>query len=269
MSHALRLYFRMIALQIRAQAQHRVSFWIDFFSTLLVNGTSIISIALVMERIPTIGGWTLPEIAFLYGMSEASFGLMDMIFSGLDPDYFAPNIRQGRLDQFLLRPVGLILHLAGSRFVLRRLGRITQGMIVLWFAIQATQVHWTALKVAYIPIVMFSQVIFMGALFLVGSTITFWTQERVEAVNVLTYGGVEMMNYPITIYPSLLRRFITWVIPFAFLNYYPALYFLDKPDPLGLPVLPPFLAPFAAGLMAASAYAFWQFGLRHYQSTGT
>lgn len=269
MLNALRLYFRMISLQIRAQMQFRVSFWIDFFSTLLINGINIISIGLVMQRIPAIGGWTFPEIAFLYGMSETAFGLMDMIFSGIDPDYFAPYIRQGRLDQFLLRPVGLILHLIGSRFLLRRLGRITQGAIVLWIAIQATQSHWNALKVAFLPVVMVSQVIFMGALFLAGSTITFWTQERVEAVNVLTYGGVDMMNYPITIYPAPLRRFITWVIPFAFLNYYPALYFLDKPDPLGLPVLPPFLAPVAAGLIALSAYFFWTFGLHHYQSTGT
>lgn len=269
MGETLRIYLRMISLQIRAQMQFRVSFWIDFFTTLLINGINILSIGLVMQRIPTIGGWTFPEIAFLYGMSETSFGLMDMIFSGIDPDYFAPYIRQGRLDQFLLRPIGLILHLVGSRFLLRRLGRIAQGVIVLWIAIQATQSHWTLLKAAFLPVVMISQVVFMGALFLVGSTLTFWTHERVEAVNILTYGGVEMMNYPITIYPTTLRRLITWIIPFAFLNYYPALYFLDKTDPLGFPVLPPFLAPIAAGLIALGAYTFWQFGLRHYQSTGT
>ena len=39
------------------------------------------------------------------------------------------------------------------------------------------------------------------------------------------------------------------MIPAIFMNYYPALYLLDKPDPFGMPVWVRFLAP-AAGLAA-------------------
>ena len=109
----------------------------------------------------------------------------------------------------------------------------------------------------------------MGSLFIVGSTITFWTLQSIEAMNTLTYGGTDMMSYPIQIYPGWMQRFFTFVIPFIFLNYYPALYFLDKPDPLHFPPFAPFLAPFVALLFFALALRMWQMGIDHYQSSGT
>jgi ABC-2 type transport system permease protein len=75
-----------------------------------------------------------------------------------------------------------------------------------------------------------------------------------------------MMSYPASIYPAWMQRFFTFVVPFVFLNYYPALYFLDKPDPLGFPVYAPFLAPVVSVIFFAAALRFWQVGVNHYQS---
>jgi ABC-2 type transport system permease protein len=66
-----------------------------------------------------------------------------------------------------------------------------------------------------------------------------------------------------------MRRFFTYVIPAIFMNYYPALYLLDKPDPFGMPVFVRFLAPVAGLGLLAAALIFWQYGLRHYESTGS
>jgi ABC-2 type transport system permease protein len=55
----------------------------------------------------------------------------------------------------------------------------------------------------------------------------------------------------------------------AFINYYPSLYLLDKPDPFGLPAWVPFLAPLVALISLRLALAAWQVGVRHYQSTGS
>jgi len=59
------------------------------------------------------------------------------------------------------------------------------------------------------------------------------------------------------------------VIPMAFINYYPSLYLLDKPDPFGLPAWVPFLSPFVAVFAFLGALAIWRFGVSHYQSTGS
>jgi ABC-2 type transport system permease protein len=67
-----------------------------------------------------------------------------------------------------------------------------------------------------------------------------------------------------------MRIVLAFVLPFAFMNYFPATYFLQKTD-LGLNLNPAvgLLTP-AIGLgWVAVAYAFWRVGLRHYQGTGS
>ena len=78
-----------------------------------------------------------------------------------------------------------------------------------------------------------------------------------------------MMSYPMHIYSKWMRRFFTYVLPAIFVNYYPALYFLDKPDPLGMPAFAPFLAPLVGVGLFLVSLAFWGYGLQHYTGTGT
>jgi ABC-2 type transport system permease protein len=267
--YVLGIYWRMLAIHIRSQMQYRSAFFMETLSTALATFLAFLTLALVLERFDNISGWRLAEIAFLYGMVEAAFGVMDMIFSGYDPANFGTRVRMGSFDQMLLRPISLTLQVFGSDFQTRRLGRIFQGLLVLGFAFSQLQIEWTILKLIYLPVVAASLIAFFGGLFIIGATITFWTIESIEFMNIFTYGGSEMMSYPMNIYPPPLIRFFTFIVPAIFLNYSPALYFLDKPDPLGLPGFAPFLAPAAGFGVLAAAMAFWKYGIRHYQSTGT
>jgi ABC-2 type transport system permease protein len=142
-------------------------------------------------------------------------------------------------------------------------------LVILGAALALTDVRWTMGKILYLPVVVVSNVSFFGGLFVVGATITFWTVESIEVINILTYGGSEMISYPMHIYRDWMRRFFTFVVPAIFLNYYPALYFLDKPDPFNLPSFAPFLAPVAGVGTLTVALLFWRLGIRYYTSTGS
>jgi ABC-2 type transport system permease protein len=202
-------------------------------------------------------------------MVETGFAIMDMIFSGFDPDYFSTQIRRGTFDQMLLRPLSLPLQVLSAEFVIRRLGRIAQGIFVFGLALALHPILWTPAKLLYLPIVFASVVAFFGGLFVIGATSCFWTVQALEAINIFTYGGTAMLAYPMHIYGDWLRRFFTFVVPGALIVYYPALFFLDKPDPLGLPPFLSFLAPLAGFGLLAVAFAFWNLGVRRYTSTGT
>ncbi|MEM7033025.1 MAG: ABC-2 family transporter protein [Chloroflexota bacterium] len=269
MIRALGLYRRLILIQIRSQLQYRTAFVMETTATALMQGLFFLSIYLVMSRFGDIGGWSVGEVAFLYGLVELSFGLMDMIFSGFDPKDFGQQVRLGTFDQLMLRPVDLKLQVFGSEFVIRRIGRIFQGLLIFLVALSLLDIQWTIIKILFVPTIILSLVLFFGGLFIIGSTITFWTVESIEAINILTYGGSEMMAYPMHIYQDWLRQIFTFLVPAIFLNYYPAVYILDKPDPLNFPSFAPFLSPVAGLGVFIAALLFWQFGLKYYQSTGS
>ena len=269
MSKMLQTYFKLIGFQIQTQLQYRFSLVMDIVSTAMFSVTEILGFGLILQQISTVAGWSLWELVFLFAMTEMSFGWMDMLFSGFGPDYFAPKIRNGDFDQLLLRPVPITLQVMGSRFVLRRFGKILTGSILFFFAISKVTIDWSFGNLLYVIIIAIAQIMIFASLFIFGSTLTFWTVERIEAMNIVTYGGREVMSYPMDIYPEWLRRFYIFVIPFIFFNYYPALYLLGKPDPLGMPPFSPFLAPLIGVLFLFLALQFWKFGVNHYQSTGT
>lgn len=269
MRHTLDIYRRLLGVQLRSQLQYRLSFLLDLVATVFIVLAEFASIALVFERFGHIKGWTLGEIAFLYGQVEFAFGLMDMVFTGFDPPSFGRSVRRGTFDRLLLRPVSVTFQVLGSDFALRRLGRIASGVAIFAFALANLDVQWTALRVAYLPVVAAGMFCFFGGLFIAGATITFWTIESIEIVNVLTYGGSYAISFPMHIYQNWLRRFFTYVVPAIFLNYYPTLFLLNKADPFNLPSFAPFLAPLVGIAVLLLSLAFWRYGITHYQSTGT
>ncbi len=265
----LRLYRFLLLAQLRSALQYRISFVLDVLSTSLVTITEFAAFALVFSKFAGLGGWNLLEIMFLYGLVEFAFGLTDMVFDGFDSPTFSQHIRKGTLDQFLLRPANLMIQIFGSSLSFRRIGRVILGAGIFGYALIHNPQVWSLEKILYLPVVVLGLNLYFGALFLLGASITIFTVDSTDAMNLFTYGGKDMMSYPMSIYSDWVRIMFTFLFPVALLNYYPALYFLGKPDPFGFPSFMPFLAPVAGLVMFLLAIKFWQFGLKHYQSAGT
>jgi ABC-2 type transport system permease protein len=159
------------------------------------------------------------------------------------------------------------VQVCADRFALRRLGRITQAAVV--FAWGAGHVDWSVPKVLVALVMCVSASAIFFALFVGVSCIQFWTTDASEFANAFTYGGNTLTQYPLTIFPVEVVKSLTFVLPIAFVNWYPCLYLLDREDPFGMPgwfaVAPPFVA---VALLALAALA-WRTGVRRYTSTGS
>jgi len=91
----------------------------------------------------------------------------------------------------------------------------------------------------------------------------FWVMDSVPVTRVVFDNHV-FAQYPLTIYPKAIGIWLTWMIPYGFASFYPASYLLGR-DVGALAWLGPVVA---AGLLVIG-YRVWQFGLRHYASTGS
>jgi ABC-2 type transport system permease protein len=267
LSESWRLYWRLVGASTRAQMQYKTSFILATVGTFAANIVEFGAVLVLYGRIPDLAGWTFGEVAMLWGMSAISFAIADMFATGFDllPD----SIRLGTFDRVLIRPRGAFFQTLATSLTLRRCGRIAQGVVV--FAIGQSQLglHWTPDRAAMLGLALVSGAAIFFAIFIVGAAYSFWTVEGREVMNTFTYGGTTMASYPLDIFHDWLRRLVTFIIPLAFVNYYPALYILGRPDPLGLPAGTGWLAPIAAAACCAGAAGAWSAGVRRYQSTGS
>ena len=111
--------------------------------------------------------------------------------------------------------------------------------------------------------------IIFAAIFVLGAAFQFISIDSAELASAFTYGGQTLTQYPLNVFGKDIVRAVTFVVPLAFVNYYPVLFVLGKPAPLGLPSWIGLLSPVVAALMVALASLAWRGGLRLYRSTGS
>ena len=266
-AHKGAIYRRLVGARVRSQLQYRASFWLNLAGS--VGGTFIdfVAILVFFEHVPALVGWSLAEVAVLYAISGMAFGVTDLVMGHMDR--LGSMIRMGEMDTFLIRPMGSLFQVLASDFQLRRVGKILQATAVLVVAVAAAQVEITLTKVALlVSTVLFGAVLF-GAVWVIFASICFWTADASEMTNAFTYGGNFLAAYPITIFGTWVRRLLAFVVPMAFIAYFPALYLLDRPRAAGLAGLAPFATPLVAALFVVLAGLVWRFAVRHYRSTGS
>ena len=261
-----RIYVRLVGARIRGQLQYRASFVLNLVGATLISFLDFAAILVLFHNIDALGGWSVEEVAFLYGIASVSFALTDLAIGHLDE--LPGMIRQGTFDAILVRPLGSLFQVVASDFALRRLGKAFQGLAVAAVAIAALDVEWTAGRVAVTGLTVVSGVAIYAGIWIAVASVAFWAVDSIEFANAFTYGGNFLSEYPVNIFGSWLRRLVIFVVPLAFVVYFPALYVLDKDDELGYPRAFEFAAPFVAVATWVAAALVWRTAVRHYRSVG-
>jgi ABC-2 type transport system permease protein len=264
---ALGIYRRLVGSRIRSQLQYRVSFALTVTGNLLLTGLDFAAILVLFGQVDSLGDWTVAEVATLYGISCVSFALTDICVGQLDQ--LPRMIREGQFDQILVRPVGSLLQVVAADVALRHLGRLLQGLVVLVVALTQVDVDWSAGRVAMLPVAIVAGSAIFAGVWVAFSSISFWLIDSQEVSNAFTYGGNFTAQYPVNIFGTWLRRLVVFVIPLAFVSYFPSLYLLGKVDELGLPRAFQFGSPAVAVATCAVGWLVWRTAVRRYRSVGS
>jgi ABC-2 type transport system permease protein len=202
-----------------------------------------------------------------YATINISFSVAESAGRGFD--IFARIVKNGDFDRLLLRPRSTALQVAALELQLMRMGRFSQGLFVLIWSGMELNVEWTVYKLGLILFAVFSGACLFTGLLIVQAIIAFWTIESLEIINTVTYGGIQTAQYPLVIYQKWFRKFFTYIVPLASVNYFPALAIIGKPDPLGSPLWFQWTCPMIGVLFLCVCLWAWRFGVKHYRSTGS
>ena len=257
----------MAGARIRADWQYRVPFVMYTVTQGLITFLDFIEIAIIFGQIDQLEGWTLQEVAFLYGASSIAFHLGDVFISQCER---APQrVKLGTFDSLLVRPLPALFQLCADDFAFRRVGKLVQSGVVLAVALLSLDISWNAGRALMFVVMIIAGTGIFSALWVITSAFAMWAIDASEIANSFTYGSGYATQYPLPVLTRWLRRLFTFVIPAAFVNYFPSLYILDKDDPFGAPEWLSFVSPLVAAALIVIARAAWGAAIRHYRSTGS
>jgi ABC-2 type transport system permease protein len=237
------------------------------FSSMVLTVMDFVAIVLMFSHISSFGGFSLAEMGLLYATASMTLGIADLFTGSIER--VGERIRTGTFDAYLIRPVPAFLQTAADGFALRRLGRPVQALVVMVFAFSRLDVDWTVARGIMLGVSIVAGSVIFGAIFVLGAAFQFVSVDSAELANSFTYGGQTLTQYPLAVFGKEIVRAVTFVVPLAFVNYYPVLFLLGKPAPLGLPSWIGLLSPLVAVVMVALASLAWRGGLRRYRSTGS
>jgi ABC-2 type transport system permease protein len=264
----LALYGRYLAVSIRSQMQYRMSFLMGASGQFMATIIEVAAVWALFDRFGNLPNWNLAEVCFLYGIVNMSFAIADGMTAGFD-EFGSHYIKTGNFDRLLLRPRSIVLQLLGHDLALRRIGRLVQGLVVFIWGATNIELDWTAANSFLLLFTIASGVAFFTALLIFQATLAVWTVESLEIMNTVTYGGVQMAQYPMDIYSTWFRRVFTYLIPLSCVSYFPVLLIMGKPDPLGSSILFQAMAPLLGFLFLGLSLLAFGLGIRKYRSTGS
>ncbi len=263
----LRAYAEYWRINFLTLLEYRANFVMWFVFTIVYHGVALGALWVTMRQFPSMNGWAFREMFFLYALWMAGHELHNTLFFTVVsvPDY----VREGRFDRFLVRPLDTLFQVLTVPQQIVPDGLIL-GLATLAVATVAANVRVDWIFMVFVPLIILGGALIDLGISLVVATCSFWFV-RVDTIRwVVMSLEQDFTRYPISIYTRGVRIVLAFVLPFAFMNYFPATFFLQKTEvALHLNPAVGLLTPAIGLAWLGAAYGFWLVGLRHYQGTGS
>ncbi|MCE7000527.1 ABC-2 family transporter protein [Saccharothrix sp. S26] len=261
------VYLKLVGARLRGQMSYRTSFALQCVAQAINQLAELAIILVLFNRVSALGGFSVAEVVLMYAIAGTAFGIADMVAGQLDelPTY----IRTGTFDVLLLRPLGTLAQMMASDLHLRKVGRIVAGVGSMVYALSHNDIQWSGWAVWLVVAAPVSGAVIFSSIWVAANAVCFWVVDGQELANTVTYGSNAFTSYPATVYGPWLRRFFAFVVPGAFVAYYPSLALLGRADPLGGPGFLGWVSPVVAVVAAVVAGVVWRTAVRHYRGTGS
>ena len=259
----LRLYRQYLRLNLLAGLEYK-GWWLMFVQVLFVTLSEPIVIILMFNRFGNIGSWTTERILLIYAIAVTSFGLAECLFRGFD--YFPWHmIRSGNFDRVLLRPKSLFVQVSASVFHIHRVARPVAGLCIIIWSLSRLDVQVTIFSVTMLVFALAGGILAYAGVFVMSSGIAFFTINALDWIYIFTNASYESTRIPVDYMPRALRYMFTFFMPMLVISYFPA----SVIGGFGGAIWRGWLALPAGALFLCMAMFVWQYGVRHYKSTGS
>lgn len=265
MGRSITVYFAYLAKFIQARLSYRADFFASLFAAALVSFTGVLFVFFLIdgETISGLKGWRREEVLFIYGYSQIATSLFNV---------FAPNlyqfgdryIIQAQFDRILLRPLNTLTQVLFESFELEALGSLFVGIGILIYSMIKLGIAFSFAGLAWFIISTISGAIILLSVFVFLASLSFHFEDRF-GITPPFYNLINFSRYPLPIFNRVIQFILMWIVPFAFVGFFPATFFFARE---GFEFFC-FLTPVVAMVSLLLASIAWSAGVARYTSAGS
>jgi ABC-2 type transport system permease protein len=239
---------------------YRADFLISTFGMIALNISGFIAFWVIFKNFPEINGWDYREMLFLYAFSLIALVHVQCLF---DNNW---NLRHmvytGDFIKYCFKPLNIFFYFISEVFDIKGLGQLVFGVGTLIYAWVGLGLPVSFFIIIKLLVAIISSSLFMIAIVNLSAATCFWIINS-GYVMVLSNKFKDYARYPITIFSGIFRVIFTFVIPIAFMAYYPSLQFLETKQPVFLTYFTPIYGIFFFWV----SYKVWMKGAKNYSGT--
>lgn len=252
----VRLLCTAFSLSLRRALAYRINLFFDALLAIVELTASIATIGIVFAQTGLLAGWSQGQMLTLIGTYSLITGLRATF---LDPSLadLSQQIRDGRLDVFLLQPATTVLLATSTRHAPLALVQSVLGVGVIILGLQELAIVPSPLAVGGWTLLTLIGLVIGWATSVALASLAFWAPRL--SLGVLHGAAWELGRYPVDIYGRWLRRLLTFAFPVAAITTWPAQTLTRGPD----------LSILIAAILLGSAFTagtmlLWRTGVRRY-----
>lgn len=214
------LYFTCIKRSIISRLEYKKDTFVALLSFFLSNVCSILSIYFIVNSIPSLNGWNMWQLGFLYGFSMMPVAI-DHLFSDdlwLIAYY---KVKNGELDRYYLRPVPILFQALAETFQPEGFGEAIVGVIMLTLCGIKLNFNLSFENVLVLIVATIFGAMIITSLKIIFSSLAF-VFKKSGALLQIAYNFISFTRYPLNIFPKVLQGLLIFVFPFAIAISFPA-----------------------------------------------
>lgn len=255
--------YRILAVQdIKAKMHFRLDFFVSLIGVILTNVAGAVSIWIMFHQVNTIKGYNYNEILFLYGFSILALAPSAIFFDNVWN--ISRTVHSGDFIKYCFRPLNIMFYYMSETFNFIALTDVIFGLTVIIYAVIQLQMKITLIKIVIFIFALVSASLIMCGIFVLASSTAFWIY-NCHSILIFVNKFKDYTRYPITIFGSALRFILSFIIPIAYVSYYPSL-LLIRSNSINVLSL---LTPVFGVVFFTISCRVWIHGAYQYNGTGS
>lgn len=223
-------------------------------------------IKFVVESFGEINGWNYGQLAFLYGISVISHALSMIFFvQGWFMGYY---VIHGEFDRYLTRPLGVLYQFFFTNINVFGITDLIPGILVFIYGCAKCDIKVTLLFVVQVIVLLIGATLIRGGLYIFLGSTSFHTRSVVDFGQYTQEIMDKTTMYPISMYPESMQFILTYLIPIGWVSFYPVSSLLGIDNGISDGIATAFITLAVGLLVMLLAGAYFNSGLKKYESAG-